>query len=76
MDKSLRDYFLKVDKDVVIDTNGEISANLLRKSFKFSSLVQVSGTVLLRYRIETSIILEVLIYIVRNSPWKSRTKCS
>lgn len=65
MDKSLRDYFLKVDKDVVIDTNGEISANLLRKSFKFSSLVQVSGTVLLRYRIETSIILEVLIYIVR-----------
>lgn len=65
MDKSLRDYFLKVDKDVVIDTNGEISANLLRKSFKFSSLVQVSGTVLLRYRIETSIILEVLIYIVQ-----------
>lgn len=65
MDKSLRDYFLKMDKDVVIDTNGEISANLLRKSFKFSSLVQVSGTVLLRYRIETSIILEVLIYIVQ-----------
>lgn len=38
MDKSLRvrDYFLKVDKNVVIDTNGEISANLLRKGFKFS----------------------------------------